>query len=75
MHTLQDINALLQDAEPSMIERVYQHVQSFLAVPKAVPDAELHAILDACIREADSPNAVWHDFDEVFDQLEAKYAH
>ncbi len=75
MHTLEDINALLQDAEPSLIERVYQQVQSFLTTPKSDPDAELHALLDARVREADSPNAVWRDFDEVFDQLEAKYAH
>lgn len=27
MHTLQDINTLLKDAEPSLIDRVYQQVQ------------------------------------------------
>ncbi len=71
MHTLQDINALLQDAEPSLIERVYQQVQSFLAAPKGDPDAELHALLDECLKEADDPNTEWLSFEEVFAQLRA----
>lgn len=74
MHTLQDINALLQDAEPSLIDRVYEQVQSFLATPKNDPNAELHAILDECLKEADDPNTEWLSFEEVFDKLEAKYA-
>ena len=75
MHALQDINKLLQDAEPSLIERVYQQVQGLLAVAKEDPNAELHAILDARVREANNPNAIWHDLDQVFDELEAKYAY
>ncbi|HQT05459.1 MAG TPA: hypothetical protein PLU46_10780 [Thiotrichales bacterium] len=72
MHTLQDINALLKDAEPSLIERVYQQVQCLLAVAKEDPNAELHAILDECIKEADDPNTEWFSFEEVFDELRAE---
>jgi hypothetical protein len=74
MHTLQDINALLKDAEPSLIERVYQQVQTFLVAAKEDPNAELHAMLDECIKEADDPNTEWFSFEEVFDELEARYA-
>ncbi len=72
MHTLQDINALLKDAEPSLIERVYQQVQTFLVTAKEDPNAELHAILDECIKEADDPNTEWFSFEEVFDELRAE---
>lgn len=72
MHTLQDLNALLKDAEPSLIERVYQQVQTFLAIAKEDPNAELHAILDECIKEADDPNTEWFSFEEVFDELRAE---
>ena len=65
MHTLQDINALLKDAEPSLIERVYQQVQTFLVTAKEDPYAELHAILDECIKEADDPNTEWFSFEEI----------
>lgn len=69
MHTLQDINALLKDAEPSLIERVYQQVQTFLVAAKEDHNAELNAILDECIKEADDPNTEWFSFEEVFDEL------
>jgi hypothetical protein len=46
-------------------------VQSFLAAPKGDPDAELHALLDECLKEADDPNTEWFGFEEVFAQLRA----
>jgi hypothetical protein len=72
MHTLQDINTLLKDAEPSLIECVYQQVQGLLAVAKEDPNTELHAILDESIKEADDPNTEWFSFEEVFDELRAE---
>lgn len=36
--------------------------------------AELKRVLEAAIAEADDPNAVWHDHDAVFDELEAGLA-
>ena len=35
---------------------------------------ELKRVLDERIQEANSPNAVWIGHDEVFDELEARYA-
>lgn len=36
--------------------------------------ADLKRVLDAAIKEADSPDAVWYDHDQVFDELEAGLA-
>ena len=36
--------------------------------------AELKRLLEERIREADDPNTVWHDHDQLFDELEASLA-
>lgn len=36
--------------------------------------AELKRVLDERIRLADSPNAIWHDAEDVFAELEARHA-
>lgn len=44
------------------------------AIHEANEAAELKRTLDACIKEADNPNTVWHDHAQVFTELEARYA-
>jgi hypothetical protein len=36
--------------------------------------AELKRVLDERIRLADSPNAIWHDVEDVFAELEVRHA-
>lgn len=36
--------------------------------------ADLKRVLEARIKAADDPNTVWHDHEQVFDELEARYA-
>lgn len=36
-------------------------------------DAELKNVLDKRLSMADAPNAIWHDADDVFEELEAHF--
>ena len=45
-----------------------------LQMKQAHEAADLKRTLDARIKEADDPNTVWHDAEDVFAILEAKYA-
>ena len=44
------------------------------AMNEALEAADLKRTLEARIKEADDPNAVWHDAEDVFAELEARYA-
>ncbi len=45
-----------------------------VALSAAHDAADLKATLEARIKEANDPNTVWHDHDDLFDALEARYA-
>jgi len=45
-----------------------------LAMREAHEAADIKRTLEARIKEADDPNTVWHDHDQMFDELEARYA-
>jgi len=36
--------------------------------------ADIKRMLEARIKEADDPNTVWHDAEDIFAELEARYA-
>lgn len=44
------------------------------AMNDALEAAELKRTLEARIKEADDPNTVWIDHDQLFDELEARFA-
>jgi len=44
------------------------------AMNDALEAADLKRTLEARIKEADDPNTVWIDHDQLFDELEARYA-
>jgi hypothetical protein len=44
------------------------------AMSEAFEAAELMRTLEARIKKADDPNAVWHDHDQMFDEIEASLA-
>jgi len=41
---------------------------------EAFEAADLKRTLEARIKEADDPNTVWHDHDQMFDEIEASLA-
>lgn len=45
-----------------------------LAMRAAHEAADIKRTLEARIKEADDPNTVWHDAEDVFAELEARYA-
>jgi hypothetical protein len=45
-----------------------------LAMREAHEAADIKRTLEARIKEADDPNTVWHDAEDVFAELEARYA-
>lgn len=44
------------------------------ALNEALEAADLKRTLEARIKQADSPDAVWYDAEEVFDEIEASFA-
>jgi hypothetical protein len=45
-----------------------------LAMREAHEAADIKRTLEARIKKADSPNAIWHDHDQMFDEIEASLA-
>lgn len=45
-----------------------------LAMREAHEAADIKRTLEARIKKADGPDAIWHDHDQMFDELEARYA-
>lgn len=45
-----------------------------LALREAHEAADIKRTLEARIKKADGPDAIWHDHDQMFDELEARYA-
>ena len=45
-----------------------------LAMREAHEAADIKRTLEARIKKADSPNAIWHDHDQMFDEIEAGLA-
>jgi hypothetical protein len=45
-----------------------------LALREAHEAADIKRTLEARIKKADSPNAIWHDHDQMFDEIEASLA-
>jgi hypothetical protein len=44
------------------------------AMNEALEAADLKRTLEDTIKRADSPNAVWHDAEDVFNEIEASLA-
>jgi len=45
-----------------------------LAMREVHEAADIKRMLEARIKEADDPNTVWHDAEDIFAELEARYA-
>lgn len=45
-----------------------------LALREAHEAADIKRTLEGRIKKADSPNAIWHDHDQMFDEIEASLA-